>query len=171
MTQKQLKTYIKMLNQVFEIEKKSQKISEENSISRNLSKIKDIFEDDLDENISFILRNPIGDKYDDTRTDLTADISGESLNNLIIIEVIKPIIYIRENGKMQILQRGIVVVQDETTIQVNSKDEQVEKKTSYSTSSQQSTSLQKKQKSKLTNSLKMSPAMQKKLNKRRKKGY
>jgi hypothetical protein len=117
MTQSELKLYVKMLNQVFEIEKKSEKLTETNSISRNISKLKDIFEDDIDETISIILQNPIGEDYKLTRTDCSADIAGTSTENLIVIEVIKPIIRVRQNGKTQIMQKGVVVVQDKNTVQ------------------------------------------------------
>lgn len=113
---KKLKQQIQILNQIFEIEKKTLKLNEKNSINRNIDKLKDIFENTLDEKISFIIENPIKEKYKETRTDVEASISGDSTENLIIVDVIKPIIRLRQDTNSQIIQKGIVVVQDEKTI-------------------------------------------------------
>jgi hypothetical protein len=159
------KLFTKMLNQIFEIEKKSDKLSEENTISRNISKLKDIFEDEISPNFSFSLRNPLNEKYDDTRTDLNADISGESTENLVVVEVIKPIIYIRESGKTQILQKGLVVVQDENTIK-----KPLKKSSKISTENLQTISKtvsKKKDRKGIRQARKNSPSKQSKQSKRR----
>jgi hypothetical protein len=83
---------------------------------RNVSKLKDIFEDEVSEDMSFIILNPLGESYELTRTDMSADISGDSTENLVVIEVIKPIIRVRQKGKTAIVQKGIAVVQDKRTI-------------------------------------------------------
>lgn len=44
---KQYKPYFELLDQLFEIERKLENIEESNSISRNLNKMKDIFETNL----------------------------------------------------------------------------------------------------------------------------
>ena len=66
----------------------------------------------LDEKISFIIENPINQKYKETRTDVEANISGDSTENLIIVDVIKPIIRIKQGKVSKIIQKGIVIVQD-----------------------------------------------------------
>ena len=113
---KKLKQQIQILNQIFEIEKKTLKLNEKNSITRNINKLKDIFENDLEKNLSFIIENPINQEYKETRTDVEANISGESTENLIIVDVIKPIIRLKQDTNNQIIQKGIVIVQDEETI-------------------------------------------------------
>jgi len=94
-----------ILNQLFDIEKKVAQQPLEKSINRNLSRLKVPFK-----NLGYIYHNPLGEKYTLTRLDCEATISGASTDNLIIVEVIKPIIYFQKNGHNQIIQKGIVVV-------------------------------------------------------------
>lgn len=130
---KNSKQQIQILNQIFEIEKKTLKLNEKNSINRNINKLKDIFENDLDEKISFIIENPINQNYKETRTDVEANISGDSTENLIIVDVIKPIIRLKQDENSQIIQKGIVIVQDEKTIKIETnKVIEVKKKSSNS---------------------------------------
>ena len=111
--------YLDFINQIFEIEKKVGQLEVENSIQRNLNKMKDIFENEFFKNndgtLGLSYLNPIGEKFEDTRTDCEVSISGTSTENLVIIEVIKPIIYFAyiENGKIikSIVQKGIVVAE------------------------------------------------------------
>jgi len=134
----ELKKQIQLLNQLFEIEKKVTKLNEKNSINRNINKLKDFFKNDFNGNFSLIIENPIDESYRETRTDVEASISGDSVEDLIIIEVIKPIIRLKHGINNQIIQKGIVIVQDERTIKkeeniVIKKVEEVKKKSSNST--------------------------------------
>ncbi len=109
------KLYIQLLNQAFEIEKKTAKIREPNSIIRNIKRLKELFETSLpefeDEQAGLFVYDPLGEPYDETRTDCNASIAGEETENLKISEVIKPIIYLKKmNGGNQIIQKGVVVV-------------------------------------------------------------
>lgn len=110
--------YLDFMNQIFEIEKKSTSLKEENSIQRNLNKIKGILEGDFfkgSSTIGLTYHNPLGESYSDTRTDCEATISGTGVENLEIIEVIKPIIFYayHENEKVikVIVQPAVVIVQ------------------------------------------------------------
>jgi hypothetical protein len=114
--------YLDFMNQIFEIEKKSANLKEENSIQRNLNKMKGILEDEFFKGSSTIglsYHNPIGESYSDTRTDCEATIAGTGVNNLEIIEVIKPIIFYsyQENGRVMkiIVQPAVVIVQSKDT--------------------------------------------------------
>jgi hypothetical protein len=106
--------YIDLLDQVFEIEKKLEVIDEPNSIGRNISKMKDIFENAFasvtETDIGLLYHNPIGEAYSDTRTDLEASIAGSSTTDLFVTEVIKPIIRFRSGGLNMIARKGVVVV-------------------------------------------------------------
>ena len=93
-----------ILNQLFEIEKKVTQQPLEKSINRNLKRLKAPFEA-----LGYRYHNPIGEKYALTRLDCEATISGASTDNLVIMEVIKPIIYFQQNGQNQIIQKGIVI--------------------------------------------------------------
>jgi hypothetical protein len=113
---KQHKPYFELLDQLFEIERKLENIKESNSISRNLNKMKDIFETNLFSNstsseIGFTYDNPIGESYNETRLDLEASIAGNSTENLFIKEVIKPIIRYKSGGSTLIARKGVVVVE------------------------------------------------------------
>jgi hypothetical protein len=111
-------SYLDLINQIFEIEKKTSNLKEENSIYRNLNKIKGILEEDFfkgSSTIGLTFHNPIGENYSDTRTDCEATISGIGVENLEIVEVIKPIIYYSflDNDKVikVIVQPAVVIVQ------------------------------------------------------------
>jgi hypothetical protein len=113
---KQYKPYFELLDQLFEIERKLESIQESNSISRNLNKMKDIFETNLFSNstsseIGFAYHNPIGETYNETRLDLEASIAGDSTENLVIKEVIKPIIRYKSGVSTLIARKGVVVVE------------------------------------------------------------
>ncbi len=117
-TVKVLQAYLDFMNQIFEIEKKSANLKEENSIQRNLNKMKGILEEEFfkgSSTIGLTYHNPIGESYSDTRTDCEATIAGTGVENLEIIEVIKPIIFYayQENEKVikVIVQPAVVIVQ------------------------------------------------------------
>jgi len=118
---KAVKNQIFILNQIFEIENKLSKLDISHTINRNIDKLKSFYEDSFDENISFIIENPKGQDYNETRTDLEANIVGDSIENLVIVDIIKPIIRVKQGGLNQIVQKGIVIVQDENTIIEKSK--------------------------------------------------
>lgn len=111
-------SYINLLDQLFEIERKTKKINEPNTILRTIEKAKEILEDITLNCHEFegklVYQNPIGEPYNETRTDLDAIISGDSTENLIIDEVIKPIIrkIITEGiiNKSIIVRKGKVIV-------------------------------------------------------------
>ena len=110
--------YLDFMNQIFEIEKKAANLKEENSIQRNLNKMKGILEEEFfkgSSTIGLTYHNPIGEAYSDTRTDCEATIAGTGVENLEIIEVIKPIIFYayQENEKVikVIVQPAVVIVQ------------------------------------------------------------
>jgi hypothetical protein len=111
-------SYLDFMNQIFEIEKKAANLKEENSIQRNLNKMKGILEEEFfkgSSTIGLTYHNPLGESYSDTRTDCEATISGTGVENLEIIEVIKPIIFYayHENEKVikVIVQPAVVIVQ------------------------------------------------------------
>jgi hypothetical protein len=110
------KFYLDILNQIFEIEKKAGQIQESNSIARNINRLREIFDNELPNplgtGIGLIYVNPLGEDYNETRTDCEANIAGVSTENLKITEVIKPIIYYRDGGRKGIVQKGVVVVEE-----------------------------------------------------------
>jgi hypothetical protein len=116
-TAKVPQVYLDFMNQIFEIEKKSTNLTEENSIYRNVNKLKGIFEEDFfkgSSTIGLTYHDPLGETYSDTRTDCEATIAGTEVVNLEIIEVIKPIIFFsyQDNEKVLkiIAQQAVVIV-------------------------------------------------------------
>ncbi len=97
--------WIKMANLVFELDKKIAGKDTNPALVRICDKMKGVIEES-----GIYLYNPVGEKYSETRTDVEANISGTSLTNLIIKEVIKPVLYVDENGKRKLMQKGVVVV-------------------------------------------------------------
>lgn len=100
------KDQLTLLNQIFEIQKKIKDNSAERSINRNLQRMLTTFE-----SIGYKIHNPLHESYDDTRLDCEARIAGETTKNLHISEVIKPIIYLTDNGKNHILQKAVVIAE------------------------------------------------------------
>lgn len=108
-----LKAYIDIMNQIFDIEKKAMALNESNSIQRNLNRLKEIMENDLPLNAKagLIYHNPIGEAYNETRTDCEATIAGNSTEDLVISEVIRPIIRLKEGGFTHIIQKAVVITE------------------------------------------------------------
>jgi hypothetical protein len=97
------KELLYILNQVFEIE---QKLPDGSSMKRNVSNIREKFEE-----MGFSYENPIGENYPETRTDCEASIAGVSHEDLVITQVLKPIIRLKKDGINTIVQKGIVIVE------------------------------------------------------------
>lgn len=76
------KLYIDVLDQIFEIEKKVERLAETNSIVRNITRLKEMFEQ-LEADGGLTYHNPIGEPYKESRTDLEASIAGNSADNLV----------------------------------------------------------------------------------------
>ena len=110
------KNYLTIINQIFEIENKLQRIQEPNSIQRNIDRLKDFLATDaLSDGQGLEYHNPIGENYNETRTDCEANIAGTSHENLEIIEVLKPIIYAKVGNSKIVIQKAIVVVQSKNS--------------------------------------------------------
>ena len=54
--------------------------------------------------------SPLGESYDETRTDCEATLTGEAQQGLKVLEVIKPIIRYQGDSFPHILQRAVVIV-------------------------------------------------------------
>ncbi len=93
------------LNHLYEIERKLKLHGDPASIQRNVERIKASFEDE-----KLFYEDPMGQSFNETRSDLEATISGESTENLLVVEVIKPIIRAGDKSFSRVVQKGIVVV-------------------------------------------------------------
>jgi len=104
------KSILAVINQLYEIEQKLAKQEGPANLSRNISKMKDAFAE-----LGYEYENPMGQPCNETRTDLDTTISGSGTQNLVVVEVIKPIIrYVVRDGRGKfstVVQKGVVVVE------------------------------------------------------------
>ena len=100
-----MKQIINIINQVFEIEKKSGASGTLN-IQRHLDRIKA----ELAE-LGYDYHNPVNEKWDETRTDCEANVAGSLKSKMLITEVIKPVVHLKKDGAKKIIQKAIVVVE------------------------------------------------------------
>ncbi|AUC87029.1 hypothetical protein CW735_01495 [Alteromonas sp. MB-3u-76] len=114
------KKIITILNQLFEIERKSKENGHLDKIARNIERIKSALIQD-NQSGEIFYEDPTGEEYSETRNDLEVHIVGENTQDLIVVDVIKPIIRYgnRQLGLTQVIQRGLVSV----TSKENIKDE------------------------------------------------
>ena len=110
------KGFLVLLNQIFEIERKLEGAIEFEKIERNISRMKDAF-GSIFPGMDVEYENPMGQPYDDTRSDLEAHIVGEMTNDLVVVDVIKPTIRFRSTqppGTSLVVQKGIVSVESKS---------------------------------------------------------
>jgi hypothetical protein len=127
------KSIIIVINQLYELEQKLKKHGDPNNLQRNLTKMKDAFAEEgmpgdvrgQLQHICLSYEDPMGQSFKETRTDLDATISGSGTDNLVVVEVIKPIIRsalrmsageITEQDKArftQVIQKGVVIVESQ----------------------------------------------------------
>ena len=100
------KSILLLINNIFEIQKKIETTDDALNIGRNLIKISEALEEQ-----GLTYENPIGQKFNQTRTDLEATISGEGTENLIVVDVLKPIIRMGNSTNSVVIQKGIVIVE------------------------------------------------------------
>jgi hypothetical protein len=99
------KPFLILLNQVFEIEKKISMHGDPSNLGRNIGRIKQAMEE-----LGLFYEDPLGQPFQETRTDLEATISGTDVEGLRVVEVIKPIIRGGQRDLSRVVQKGIVVV-------------------------------------------------------------
>ena len=104
-----LKFLLSVLNQLYEIERKLKAHGDQGNALRNVERIRT----ELDENTQLFYEDPIGEAFDETRTDVEASISGPGTDSLTVVEVTKPIVRMRSlhASYSRVVQKGIVVVQ------------------------------------------------------------
>ena len=116
---RELRPYLDLLNQVFEIDKKASALTESNSIQRNVRNIRTWFERDILVTqggqpvlCSLTFHNPIGEPYNETRADCDASIAGNGTEHLMITEVMKPIVWLSVGGALKVIvQQAVVMVE------------------------------------------------------------
>lgn len=99
------KLTLSLINQLFEMERKLA-TNQVGLVDRNFDRIKH----ELEENDIKVI-DPTGEKYEDTRTDCQASIVGELSKNMMITRTMKPIIILNGSNGMELIQRGVVIVE------------------------------------------------------------
>ena len=98
---------VHIINQLFEMQAKIKENGGAQSFERNFIRLFNIFEED-----GFIIQDPTGEAYTETRTDCEASISGRIGSKMKIIRTIKPIIYQKKDGSVQLLQKAVVIAEN-----------------------------------------------------------
>lgn len=102
-----MKPIINIINQIFEIETKLKNNDSIQPVERNLARIKNHLEE-----LGMSYHSPINEKYSLDRTDCEASIAGDvDEENMYISKVIKPVIYHNKEGKEELIQQAIVIVE------------------------------------------------------------
>ena len=104
------KSLLTALNQLYELEQKIKKHGDAANMQRNVTRMKDAFEE-LSSEYGLFYEDPMGQPFKETRTDVDATISGTSTENLVVVEVIKPVIRVGKRSYSHVVQKGIVVVE------------------------------------------------------------
>jgi hypothetical protein len=109
------KLFLTLLNQLYEIEYKLEGLEDYKNIRRNIERMKDVLRTEIspvEPDTGLYYEDPMGKSYNETRNDLDANISGESTENLVVVDVIKPIIRYGNSRKgfSLVVQKGVVVV-------------------------------------------------------------
>jgi len=109
------KQLLAAMNQLYELEKKVEKHGGPGNFERNIGKMKDAFEHFNEPAGGFKYEDPMGQRFTETRTDLEATITGEDDQDLVVVEVIKPIIRFVSRDSLgsysKVVQKGIVLVE------------------------------------------------------------
>ena len=105
-SEKMRKFIINVTNQTWEIEHKISQFENLESIKKNVEKLKT----SLFDYVGIEYEDPIGQPYNETRTDCNASISGSTTNDLVVIETLKPIIRYYDRNRYEVVQQAIVIV-------------------------------------------------------------
>lgn len=101
------KWVLSVLNNLYEASAKLSIHGDNARIERNIDRILESFSTEL----NLVIDDPLGQKYDETRTDLDATITGDSTDDLVVTEVIKPVIRASVGAVSKVVQKGIVIVE------------------------------------------------------------
>lgn len=107
MTMNDEQLWIRMCNLLFEMEQRFVAKSNDNSMIRLHKRMMQVVEE-----AGYMLHNPQGESCSETRTDIEASILTDiAVENAVIGEVLKPVVYRKEDGGSRLLiQKGIVII-------------------------------------------------------------
>lgn len=95
-----------IINQLFEMQAKIKDAGLSASFERNFNRLFSMFEED-----GFIIQDPTGEAYTESRTDCEASISGKMSEKMKITRTLKPVIYQKKEEGIQLLQKAVVIAE------------------------------------------------------------
>lgn len=98
---------VHIINQLFEMEGKINESGMAANFERNFRRLFSIFEEE-----GFIIQDPTGEPYTDSRTDCEASISGKIGSKMFITRTLKPVIYQKKENGVQLLQKAVVIAEN-----------------------------------------------------------
>ncbi len=98
---------VRIINQLFEMKAKIKELGAEQQFERNFTRMFSLFEED-----GYIIQDPTGEAYTDSRTDCEASISGRVGSKMKITRTIKPVIYQKANEGVQLLQKAVIIAEN-----------------------------------------------------------
>src|SRR5690349_13004349 len=98
---------IHIINQLFEMQAKTKEGGIAQQFERNFNRLFNLFEEE-----GYMIQDPTGEAYTESRTDCEASISGRISSKMKITRTIKPIVYQRKDNGMQLLQKAVVIVEN-----------------------------------------------------------
>jgi hypothetical protein len=96
-----------IINQLFEMQTRLKETGSATLFERNFNRLFTLFEED-----GYIIQDPTGEAYTETRTDCEASISGRIGSRMKITRTIKPVIYQQKEGALQLLQKAVVIAEN-----------------------------------------------------------
>jgi len=100
------KSIIQFINQLVEIRQKVATANLEKKFERNFKRIFSVLDEE-----GFICSYPLGEKYHETRTDYETSFVGKVSINMVITQVLKPVIYKKNDDGITLIQKGVVIVE------------------------------------------------------------
>lgn len=95
-----------IINQLFEMQARMKEAGFAQQFERNFTRLYNLFEEE-----GYIIQDPTGEAYTDTRTDCEASISGRISSRMQITRTIKPIIYQKKDDGVHLLQKAVVIAE------------------------------------------------------------
>ena len=97
---------LQIINQIFEIKNKLHGLGIAPAFDRNINRLYALFEED-----GYIIQDPTNENYEASRTDCEASIIGNATAKMKITKTVKPIIYQKLQGNVQLQQKAVVFVE------------------------------------------------------------
>ncbi|MEI7776301.1 MAG: hypothetical protein WCK17_16175, partial [Verrucomicrobiota bacterium] len=82
------KSLFRLLNQIFDLERRVDCLADGENVLRQVRRMKELFEEDF----HLTYEDPTGQPFNETRTDVEAHLAGDSAEDLVIVETLKPVI-------------------------------------------------------------------------------